>query len=68
MPPEVFAARIVLLSLAVSSPVWCTVSFAAYAIGRRQFNLAMLLTFLGVEAASIAIAIGVYRSTIVAKE
>jgi hypothetical protein len=62
------AAGIVGWAFVVASPLWTLLVFAAYAIGRRQYSLKLLLALLAVEAVSVALAVVIFRSAATAKE
>jgi hypothetical protein len=53
-----------LLLLAISSPLWIPIAFAAYAVGRRRFNLKLLFAFLTVEAIALAVFVTMVRDAV----
>ena len=53
---SIFVTTIFVCSL-VSVPVWLPLVFAAFAFGRRQYNVRLLFLLLTIEAASLILSL-----------
>jgi hypothetical protein len=63
-----FAILVVAYSIAIGSPFWIPLVFAAYAYGRKQYGLGLLIILVAAEALAIVLSLFVLRISVVARE